>query len=636
MADSQNFKLIIEDDEGRRSVVPVELGEVRIGRNDDNAIRLNERNVSRKHAKLSKHNGSVFAEDLESYNGVFVNGDKIKGRHEIHEGDLIKIGDFHLELRGDGLARRTEETTQRTTVPTERETTQPEVRMTSEETAPQAAVVTRPAKAHSKDVEAPAHEATAIIRLDTAELAGGKLSTQTLAGERAKLVCVSTQFAGQQFEITKSEMVIGRTDENDIAIDHRSVSRHHAKIVVQNRRFRLVDLKSANGTLVNGEEYAQSELKRGDLVELGHVKFRFVPPGDTYTLNAEELQVVRAELPAEQTVKSSVPGKKLPLPLLIGAGVLTVFALALLLVLLTKGDTLPTQLPQVQVQVQPSGNAEVDALLGRAQVALSQRKWDEAATLAKAVVALDANNASAAQIVSKAQLEAGAQSHYDAANVAIAKSDWAAAWRALRALPEGSVYKEQSKALLPQVRGAYVAELLQKGKQAVADGDLDTAEGLADEMANVDGASPGMAELRALIEAAKVAERAAVAAKSKQRVERVEKAAPKAPPTRTSPAVNDPPPVSAAPVARDPKASYAEGIGALKNGDVTGAINAFTQCVGIDGNFALCYRALGIAHAKNGNMAKAARYYKQYLKVSPNAADADKVRALLEQYETAP
>ena len=62
MADNAQFKLIIEDEEGRRSVVPVDLGEISIGRHEENAIRLNERNVSRTHAKLRKENGSVFAE----------------------------------------------------------------------------------------------------------------------------------------------------------------------------------------------------------------------------------------------------------------------------------------------------------------------------------------------------------------------------------------------------------------------------------------------------------------------------------------------------------------------------------------------------------------------------------------------
>ena len=95
----------------------------------------------------------------------------------------------------------------------------------------------------------------------------------------ARLFVLTTDLAGMEVSLDRASLVIGRTDENDIVLGHRSISRHHAKIVVNQRSYRIMDLKSANGTLVNGEEYAQTELKRGDLIELGHVKFRFLPPG---------------------------------------------------------------------------------------------------------------------------------------------------------------------------------------------------------------------------------------------------------------------------------------------------------------------------------------------------------------------
>ena len=81
------MKLIIEDDEGRKTVVPVVRDEITIGRQDGNTIKLTERNVSRKHARLWKADGSLKVEDLGSYNGVRVNGDKIEGPTAVHEGD---------------------------------------------------------------------------------------------------------------------------------------------------------------------------------------------------------------------------------------------------------------------------------------------------------------------------------------------------------------------------------------------------------------------------------------------------------------------------------------------------------------------------------------------------------------------
>src|SRR3954468_10996980 len=94
------MKLIIEDDEGRKTVVPLVRDEISIGRLEGNTIRLTERNVSRRHARLMRQNGSVFIEDLGSYTGVRVNGEKIAARQSVKEGDLIEIGDYDLQIEG--------------------------------------------------------------------------------------------------------------------------------------------------------------------------------------------------------------------------------------------------------------------------------------------------------------------------------------------------------------------------------------------------------------------------------------------------------------------------------------------------------------------------------------------------------
>ena len=71
------FKLVISDDEGKQTVVPLVRDEITIGRKEGNTIRLTERNVSRRHARLAKANGKFVVEDLHSYNGVKVNGQKV-------------------------------------------------------------------------------------------------------------------------------------------------------------------------------------------------------------------------------------------------------------------------------------------------------------------------------------------------------------------------------------------------------------------------------------------------------------------------------------------------------------------------------------------------------------------------------
>ena len=92
------MKLIIEDDEGLCTVVPLFRDELVIGRAEGNAIRLTAKDVSRRHARLARRDGRIYVEDLNSLTGVRVNGDRVHGTREIHEGDLVEIGDYDLTL----------------------------------------------------------------------------------------------------------------------------------------------------------------------------------------------------------------------------------------------------------------------------------------------------------------------------------------------------------------------------------------------------------------------------------------------------------------------------------------------------------------------------------------------------------
>lgn len=95
------YKLVISDDEGRTTVVPLLRDEITIGRRKGNAIRLTERNVSRNHARLLRRNGKYVVEDLGSYNGVTVNGERIDTKAELSAGDQLGIGDYDLAFQAD-------------------------------------------------------------------------------------------------------------------------------------------------------------------------------------------------------------------------------------------------------------------------------------------------------------------------------------------------------------------------------------------------------------------------------------------------------------------------------------------------------------------------------------------------------
>src|SRR3954452_25311742 len=64
---------------------------VTIGREEGNALRLNDERVSRFHAKVQFDNGEVILTDLESTNGTRVNGSVVQIRR-LQAGDRIHVG----------------------------------------------------------------------------------------------------------------------------------------------------------------------------------------------------------------------------------------------------------------------------------------------------------------------------------------------------------------------------------------------------------------------------------------------------------------------------------------------------------------------------------------------------------------
>ena len=92
------MKLVIEDEAGTRSSVPFAAEAIVIGRAPEVTFRVDDRNVSRRHARFVLQNGSVFVEDLGSLTGTRVNGERISGRRKVREGDLVQIGDYDLAV----------------------------------------------------------------------------------------------------------------------------------------------------------------------------------------------------------------------------------------------------------------------------------------------------------------------------------------------------------------------------------------------------------------------------------------------------------------------------------------------------------------------------------------------------------
>jgi len=94
-------QLVIEDFEGTRTVVPLDMDSLTIGRGTGHLIQLTEQNVSRDHAKLYLVDEGWVVEDLGSFNGVNVNNVEVTGAVMLREGDIITVGDYVMQLAGD-------------------------------------------------------------------------------------------------------------------------------------------------------------------------------------------------------------------------------------------------------------------------------------------------------------------------------------------------------------------------------------------------------------------------------------------------------------------------------------------------------------------------------------------------------
>ena len=73
-----------------------------IGRAGDANVVVNDAEVSRRHARLESENGIVYVRDLESRNGTFLNGRRVREAIEVRKGDEIDVGATRLvveELR---------------------------------------------------------------------------------------------------------------------------------------------------------------------------------------------------------------------------------------------------------------------------------------------------------------------------------------------------------------------------------------------------------------------------------------------------------------------------------------------------------------------------------------------------------
>lgn len=603
------LKLIIEDDEGRKTVVPFVRDEITIGRQEGNTIRLTERNVSRRHARLMRNSGQVLIEDLGSYNGIRINGDRISGQVQVADGDLIQIGDYDLALQaeeavgatvplssamGDVGATRKLNTDHAATMPA---LPAVEAQEAADEDIREA--VDDGEVGRDTPQAIPKHQSTAVIRIDQIEGSGRKRPLEEIDISVApRLVVLNTEFAGREFPCTRSELKIGRTDDNDVALDHRSLSRTHCKIVREaTGEWRVIDMQSANGLMVNGEPYAQVTLRPGDVIELGHVKLKFVSAGEQVDILPSASSSTTADV--DEAVKSKTP--------------LVAIAVAVLVVLL--------------------GGGGYAAWKGKQPVAPPKVPTTPMANTPKPPVKTDEPkvvDADAQKVAAAAKLEQ--------ARAAAQLLDWSKAELAAKEAVVGDGLIPEATAFLALLDSEKVNRTaIENATRALADGELEKARTQLDSSKSTKLLKARWEELDSRRQTL-VNEKLA-AAKNPVKTEPKPK-----PPPDTVAEVRPSVPVSADPRAADGEAMSKQASDDKKAGHLEAAVLKLEKCVKIAPGYLPCYRQLGSAYASIGSrdssaaeMDKAKKYYEKYLELAPEDDPyVAKIRTILRPPPPAP
>jgi RsiW-degrading membrane proteinase PrsW (M82 family) len=141
---------------------------------------------------------------------------------------------------------------------------------------------------------------------------------------KLRLIIESGSLAGQQFELEQGSIQLGRNAESQIRFDFhgdRGVSTKHAVIYAQDQKFRLVDERSTNGTLINGTATRDGFLNDGDVIRLGlnGPQIRIAIESDkteekTVIFKLPEPPPVPPPIPQYEIPQQQIPQQQMPPP----------------------------------------------------------------------------------------------------------------------------------------------------------------------------------------------------------------------------------------------------------------------------------------------------------------------------------
>jgi len=229
------LKLVSKSD----SNVVLELNRSRlaIGRDEANALSLDDESVSGFHAEIFVDEDRAELIDLGSTNGTFVDGNQIRGRCALKAWQKVRFGQVEMEVIDPERRRPT------TTMAAIGDDLLPD-------------------------------------RSDPSPIQSSQVKKERTGAIKGRLDLISGGTHPKAFEL-RSSITVGREAPSELRLASDMVSSSHAKLEWRGDELYVTDLESTNGTRINGKRISTARVKSGDRIAFDEIEYVFTSHAET-------------------------------------------------------------------------------------------------------------------------------------------------------------------------------------------------------------------------------------------------------------------------------------------------------------------------------------------------------------------